>query len=147
MSNKYESMVSDYCVVVNAIECYVASKVADFEFWDAEMTKFFIDTESASYMYDCVEAAAILGVSELQMQNFLVVHCCLGDYLDGLIGEKDHDSWDMKDQQLVVTYTDNSEDVFQLSDICELMTKTEATGWTYADLVVAEKALQEQANS
>ena len=98
-------------------------------------------------MYDYVEAAKILGVSDVQMQNFLIVHCCLGDYLDGLIGEKDPEAWDMKGQQLVVTYSDNSEDVFQTSDICELMRKTEAAGWTFADLVSAEKALQEQAKN
>ncbi|KJF87264.1 hypothetical protein [Photobacterium phosphoreum] len=147
MSKKYESVVSDYCVVVEAIESYVSSQVADFEYWDAEVTKFFIDTESATYMYDYVEAAKILGVSDVQMQNFLIVHCCLGDYLDGLIGEKDPEAWDMKGQQLVVTYSDNSEDVFQTSDICELMRKTEAAGWTFADLVSAEKALQEQAKN
>ena len=147
MSNKYESMVGDYCVVVNAIESYVASKITDFEYWDAEGSKFFVDTESATYMYDYVEAAIILGVSEVQMQHFFVVHCCLGDYLDGLIGAKDPEAWDMKDQQLVVTYTDNSEDVFQIADICELMSKTEAVGWTFADLVKAEKVLQQQANS
>lgn len=147
MSKKYELVVSDYCVVVEAIESYVSSQVADFEYWDAEVTKFFIDTESATYMYDYVEAAKILGVSDVQMQNFLIVHCCLGDYLDGLIGEKDPEAWDMKGQQLVVTYSDNSEDVFQTSDICELMRKTEAAGWTFADLVSAEKALQEQAKN
>ena len=147
MSKKYESVVSDYCVVVEAIESYVSSQVADFEYWDAEITKFFIDTESATYMYDYVEAAKILGVSDVQMQNFLIVHCCLGDYLDGLIGEKDPEAWDMKGQQLVVTYSDNSEDVFQTSDICELMRKTEAAGWTFTDLVNAEKALQEQAKN
>lgn len=147
MSKKYESVVSDYCVVVEAIESYVSSQVADFEYWDAEVTKFFIDTESATYMYDYVEAAKILGVSDVQMQNFLIVHCCLGDYLDGLIGEKDPEAWDMKGQQLVVTYSDNLEDVFQTSDICELMRKTEAAGWTFADLVSAEKALQEQAKN
>ncbi|SMY15406.1 hypothetical protein [Photobacterium aquimaris] len=145
MSNKYESMVNDYCVVVSAIESYVASKVADFEYWDAEVTKFFIDTESASYMYDYVEAANLFGVSELQMQHFLIVHCCLGDYLDGLIGDKDPEAWDMKDQQLVVAYSDSSEDVFQIADICDLMAKTEAVGWTFEDLVKAEKELQQQA--
>lgn len=144
MSKKYESMIGDYCVVVNAIESYVSSKVEDFEYWDAEVTTFFIDTETATHTYNYAEASIILGVSESQMQNFLIVHCCLSDYLDGLIGEKDHESWDMKDQQLVVTYSDNSEDVFQTSDISELMSKTESVGWTYADLVNAEKVLLEQ---
>jgi hypothetical protein len=137
MSKKYESMVGDYWMVSNSIEKYVSSEVGDFEYWDTDLIKFMIDTESTTYTYDYSEASIMLGVSESQMKNFLVVHCCLNNNLDGLIGERDYDFWDAKGEQLIITLNDASELTFQTSDVCELMGKTESFGWSYADLVIS----------
>ncbi len=135
MSKKYESMVGDYWMVFNSIEQYVSSEVGGFEYWDTDLIKLTIDTESTTYTYDYSEASVMLGVSESQMKNFLVVHCCLSNNLDGFIGERDYDFWDAKGNQLVITLNDSSELIFQTSDICELMVKTESVGWSYDDLV------------
>jgi hypothetical protein len=141
MSKKYESMIGDYWVVSNSIEQYVSSEVGDFEYWDTDLIKFMIDTESTTYTYDYSEASVMLGVSESQMKSFLVVHCCLNNHLDGLIGERDYDFWDAKENQLIITLNDASELIFQTSDVCELMGKTESVGWSYADLVNSENEI------
>lgn len=139
MSTKYEAMVGDYCLVSNAIDQYVLSEVKDFDYWDTDLTEFFIDTETTTNAYNYAEASTILNVTASQMQHFLVVHDCLGNHLDELIGEKEYELWDVKGKQLVITFSDDSEQAFQISDICALMCKTETLDWSYAALVDAEK--------
>ena len=139
MSKKYEAMVGDYCLVSNAIDHYVLSGVENFDYWDTDLTEFFIDTELTTKTYNYAEAATVLNVTALQMKHFLVVHDCLSNHLDTLIGEKEYELWDVKGDQLVITFSDDSQQAFEISDICELMAKTGTVDWSYSALVDAEK--------
>jgi hypothetical protein len=135
---RYESMISDFFFVYDAINHIVPSQFEDLEFWDTDLTKLLVQTATATYTFDYAQLSTMLDVPELKMQNFLVVHFCLSNHLNLLFEEKAYQSWDVKDSELVVSFHDGSIERFQSLHIGELMSKTESNVWQYQNLVDEE---------
>ncbi|KJF83456.1 hypothetical protein UA31_02610 [Photobacterium angustum] len=73
--------------------------------------------------------------TENQVQNFFVVHCCLSNYLDDLIGAREYSTWFVDNDSLNVSFPDGMTGQYDIADISLLMKKTEEANWSFPALI------------
>ncbi len=133
MIERYEPMITDYFYISNFINNYVQAN--EIEFWDTNLIRIEFEFASHSTEYGVQDLAKLLDVTESQIQNFFIVHCCLSNYLHDLIGVREYSTWFVRDGSLNVNYPNGMTEQYYTSDIALLMKKTEEINWSYPALV------------
>ncbi len=133
MIEQYKTMITDYFYISNLIKCYVQKN--KIEYWDTEFIRLEFYFASKSQEYDVKDLAKILVATENQVQNFFVVHCCLSNCLDDLIGDREYSTWFVDNDSLNVSFPDDMTGQYDIADISSLMKKTEEANWSFPALV------------
>jgi hypothetical protein len=135
MATRYADMINTYFEVDEALDRLVASNENTYTEWCSNLVQVEFETESGEQTFSTEQLAYLLNLDEEQIQHFLVVDCCLNNQIYTLTGNREYESWETTNHELIITFPSGESQYYRVDDIAQLMKETASVGWSYKDLM------------